>query len=184
MTGTPKPYVFMATLGLAPQVVTLALDRLLPDHPFAEVCVIHTDDRKEPMRSAVRRLDEQFQRFHQHPTPPGEKKWDAVYTYRDPSHLGAARQAELVYRRVLIQREEPQPRRLPRLVAADDVETPENSKATFRTIYRVAGRYKQDNAIIHFSIAGGRKGMAVFGLATAQTLFDYSDGMSSLKMPS
>lgn len=175
MTGTPKPYVFMATLGLAPQVVTLALDHLLPDYPFVEVCVIHTDETQERMRPVIQRLDGEFQRFHQHPTPVGEKKWDAVYRYRDSGYLGTERSVELVYRRVLIQRPEPQPRRLPRQVPVPDVETPENSEATFRTIYRVANHYKQDNAIIHFCIAGGRKSMAVFGLATAQTLFDQSD---------
>ena len=38
-----RPYVYIATLGNAPQVVTLALDQLLPQHRFVEVCVIHTD---------------------------------------------------------------------------------------------------------------------------------------------
>ena len=49
-----RPYVYIATLGNAPQVVTLTLDQLLPQHPFVEVCVIHTDDTLDTSLPAMK----------------------------------------------------------------------------------------------------------------------------------
>jgi len=170
-----RPLVFIATLGNQPQVITLALDQLLPDYPFDEICIIHTDDTPDPMRErrgqptmhqAVNRLDAEF--FLRQPVsaPPGERSWQAEYRQ-------APKQMVLNYRRVCIQRPAAEDALSARPVR--DVETPENSRAAFRTIYQVARQYKERRAIIHFSLAGGRKSMSVFGMAAAQLLFGPGD---------
>ncbi|MCA9942352.1 MAG: hypothetical protein KC449_02675 [Anaerolineales bacterium] len=169
-----RPYVFVATLGNAAPVVTLALDELLKHHQFAEVCIIHTDDTPEPERAAkglptmhgtIKQLDREFRQASQPEEGNGEVKWAADYDDGQRWH-------QLTYRRVLIRREEPQPGKLePLYTAVRDVETEANAKATFRTIYRILRKYKEQRAIIHLSIAGGRKSMSVFGMSSAQLLF-------------
>lgn len=57
----------------------------------------------------------------------------------------------------------------------EDIETMEGAKAVFRAIYKVVKDYKEKGCRIHFSIAGGRKTMTAFGLATAMILFDQND---------
>jgi len=53
--------VFVATLGAEPQVVTLALDALLTQGmDIHRVIVIHTLDDREPIRSSLRRLHQEF----------------------------------------------------------------------------------------------------------------------------
>jgi len=172
-----RPVVFIATLGNAPQVVTLALDQLIGRYPFVEVCVIHTDDRPEPAREAkglptmhetVGRLDQEFTSRRQIETPPGEQAWEADYPIEGGRH-------RLTYRRVLIRRQEQQPGQLATYAPVRDVETEENSRAAFRTIYQVVRRYKEQRAMVHLSVAGGRKSMSVFGMATAQLLFGPGD---------
>lgn len=53
--------VMVATLGAEPQVITLALDALLQTKtPIAHVIVLHTLADREPVRSALARLREEF----------------------------------------------------------------------------------------------------------------------------
>jgi len=172
-----RPVVFVGTLGAQPQVITQALDLLHTeyDHSFAEVCVIHTDERKGLIKHAVEAVDAEFKRYHQLQTGEGEKAWEAVYTYHSTYTTPNPQPSTLTYRRILIRRQVEQPARLPKYVPVGDVENEENAEAAHRTIFQVIGEYKRQNAIIHLSIAGGRKIMSVFGLAAAQTLFDYSD---------
>lgn len=47
--------------------------------------------------------------------------------------------------------------------------------ALFRTLYREALAAKRAGKAVHLSIAGGRKTMAVYGMAVAQMLFDDDD---------
>lgn len=56
-----------------------------------------------------------------------------------------------------------------------DVETPAATRAVFRALYGLVQKAKLDGMRVHLSIAGGRKSMAVFGMATAQLLFDEND---------
>jgi CRISPR-associated Csx14 family protein len=56
-----------------------------------------------------------------------------------------------------------------------DVETPEAVEAAFRALYRTVRQVKREKKRVHLCIAGGRKTMTVFGMATAQMLFDESD---------
>jgi hypothetical protein len=174
---TSRPYVYIATLGNAPQVVTLALDILLPQYPFVEVCVIHTDDRPEErlpkmkfstMHETVQQLDKEFLNHKPMPAPPGEKAWRVDYKCQD-------RYYQFTYRRVLIQREEQEPGQLATAVPVKDVETEANSQAAFRTIFRTIQRYKGQRAVIHFNLAGGRKSMSVFAMCAAQIVFAPGD---------
>ena len=56
-----------------------------------------------------------------------------------------------------------------------DVDRKEGSEAAFRALYREVLRAKRSGCRVHLSVAGGRKTMAVFGMATAQLLFDRED---------
>ncbi len=55
-----RPEVLIATLGTRPEVITLALDLLLPDHPITHVVVIHTARRFMPIGRALTRLEKEF----------------------------------------------------------------------------------------------------------------------------
>jgi CRISPR-associated protein Csx14 len=56
-----------------------------------------------------------------------------------------------------------------------DVVTEEETATLMRTLYRVVLAEKRAGRVVHLSIAGGRKTMAAYGMAVAQTLFDDSD---------
>lgn len=59
--------------------------------------------------------------------------------------------------------------------ALPDVETEAASRAAFVLLYRLVRQAKLEGHKVHLSIAGGRKTMAVFGMAAAQLLFDDGD---------
>lgn len=50
-----KP-VFFATLGQRPEAITVALDKLLPQHGYDVVSIIHTDPLESGIRDALARL--------------------------------------------------------------------------------------------------------------------------------
>lgn len=56
-----------------------------------------------------------------------------------------------------------------------DVDTVEGAEAAFIAIYRAVRVEKLAGRRVHFSLAGGRKTMSVFGMAAAQMLFDEGD---------
>lgn len=56
-----------------------------------------------------------------------------------------------------------------------DVITPEDIEAGFRTIYRHMLQLKQQGIILHLCPAGGRKTMTLFSMAAAQLLFEEGD---------
>lgn len=181
-----RPAVFIATLGNAPQVVTLALDHLLPTYKFVEVCVIHTDSTPGPqqpqmkfgtMHETVVALDNEFLYPKLIDSPPQEKAWRVDYPTPDEQYY------QFTYRRVTIHRMEQKPGELAVPVSVYDVETEENSRASFRTIYQIVRRYKEQRAMIQFCIAGGRKSMSVFGMAAAQLLFTAGDKLWHLVSP-
>ena len=58
---TIKPSILVATLGTEPQVVTLALDKLLQsDEAVTRVIVVHTDDKDPTIRKALEDLRHEF----------------------------------------------------------------------------------------------------------------------------
>jgi CRISPR-associated Csx14 family protein len=59
--------------------------------------------------------------------------------------------------------------------ALADIDNLEAAQAFFCTLYRLARQAKQAGQTIHLSIAGGRKTMALYGMLTAQLLFDEND---------
>jgi len=68
--------------------------------------------------------------------------------------------------------------------ALKDVVSAQDEKSFFSRIYHVVHNLKQKGYQIHFSIAGGRKTMAIFGMVTAQLLFDEQDKLWHLFSPS
>ena len=56
-----------------------------------------------------------------------------------------------------------------------DVKTPNETQAAFREIYNQVRLKKQDGKRVHLCIAGGRKTLALFGMLSAQLLFDDED---------
>ena len=59
--------------------------------------------------------------------------------------------------------------------ALEDVDSSEAANEVFNILYRQIWLAKQSGYKVHLSIAGGRKTMAVFGMAAAQLLFDEQD---------
>lgn len=56
-----------------------------------------------------------------------------------------------------------------------DFQTETDTAALLRTLYRTVLREKRAGKLVHLSIAGGRKPMAVYGMVVAQLLFDEDD---------
>ena len=56
-----------------------------------------------------------------------------------------------------------------------DIVTEADTAALLRTLYRVVLAEKRAGRLVHLSIAGGRKPMAVYGMVVAQLLFDEDD---------
>lgn len=57
----------------------------------------------------------------------------------------------------------------------DDISTEEDTASLLRTLYRTILAEKRAGRLVHLSIAGGRKPMAVYGMVVAQLLFDNED---------
>jgi len=60
-------------------------------------------------------------------------------------------------------------------VPLDDVDSPLAARQAFRVLYREIKSVKATGRRVHLSIAGGRKIIAVYGMAAAQLLFDSDD---------
>ncbi len=56
-----------------------------------------------------------------------------------------------------------------------DITTAEEAEEVFHTLYQVVRRYKLAGYRIHLNVAGGRKPMSIYGMVTAQILFDEDD---------
>ncbi len=56
-----------------------------------------------------------------------------------------------------------------------DITTEVEAEHTFNSLFRVVRRYKLDAYQIHLNVAGGRKPMSIYGMVTAQILFDEDD---------
>jgi CRISPR-associated protein Csx14 len=148
----PRPAALVATLGTQPEVVTIALDLLLDDGTNVEkVCVIHTA-RSQPgdrMDESMRALRREF---------PGGTH------YRCRGQQGDMYRCPLS----LVQLEAGGR-------ALEDVRCEEDARAVLVTLFNVVRDLKMERYVIHLSIAGGRKSMSVYGMATAQLLFDSHD---------
>jgi CRISPR-associated protein Csx14 len=57
----------------------------------------------------------------------------------------------------------------------DDIDCQEAAKEAFRVLYREVKAAKRAGRRVHLSIAGGRKILAVYGMAVAQMLFEPGD---------
>lgn len=56
-----------------------------------------------------------------------------------------------------------------------DVETPQAGQAAFQLLYRLIWQAKREGKTVHLLVAGGRKTIALFGMAAAQLLFEEGD---------
>jgi len=159
MKGQPRrPAALVATLGTRPQVVTIALDLLLDEEvPIEEVLVIHTasppprpgapQPTKDPMVESLRTLRWEF---------PGE------ISYR---HRGVQ------FHRCCLRTHQLKVEGRP----IDDIHSATDARAVFTALFNEVQELKKRRYTIHLSIAGGRKSMSVYGMATAQLLFDSHD---------
>ena len=59
--------------------------------------------------------------------------------------------------------------------AIKDIATEADTASVLRTLYRVVLKQKHAGRMVHLSISGGRKPMAVYGMVVAQLLFDEDD---------
>lgn len=144
MLRNARQTVFIATLGIEPQVVTIALDELCARHPdlvFEEAVVIHTDPLQQGIGEALRRLDAEMK-------------------------SGYYGQRVRKYRKVPIEYDGR---------PVQDIYSQAEAGAVFTTIYREIAQHKRLGRVVHFNAAGGRKGMTVYGMASAQILFDADD---------
>jgi len=158
-----RPAAFVATLGTQPQVVTVALDLLLDDRvPIEEVLVIHTASSrprlgtpppaKDPMAESLRALRREF---------PGRVEYLHRGTNRHRCRF-----------RLLQLKVDGQP--------IDDIHSETEARAVFTALFNAVQELKKRRYVIHLSIAGGRKSMSVYGMATAQLLFDSRDRLYHL----
>lgn len=145
-----RPAALVATLGTQPQVVTIALDLLLRrGERVDEVVVIHTSSPQ-----------------------PGRA--------HDPMRAClAALEREFPGRAFYGYLQHPCRYRLMGLAVGgrpiEDVRNEAEARAAMTAIFREVQAIKQRGLVVHLSIAGGRKSMAVYGMATAQLLFDSHD---------
>ncbi len=56
-----------------------------------------------------------------------------------------------------------------------DITTQAEAEHTFNSLFQVVRRYKLNGYRIHLNVAGGRKPMSIYGMVTAQILFDDGD---------
>jgi len=56
-----------------------------------------------------------------------------------------------------------------------DITTAAEAEQVFDTLYRVVRGYKLQGYRVHLNVAGGRKPMSIYGMVTAQILFDEDD---------
>jgi CRISPR-associated protein (TIGR02584 family) len=160
------PAAFVATLGTQPQVITVALDLLLDEisneEVLEEVLVIHTASSpprpgtppptRDPMAESLRALRGEF---------VGGKEYRHRGTQRHRCHFRTL-QLEVEGRPI------------------DDVHSDTDARAVFTALFNEVQELKRRRYIVHLSIAGGRKSMSVYGMATAQLLFDSRDRLYHL----
>jgi len=140
-------HVLIATLGDQPQVVTVALDLLL-DQEGADIGKVVVIHTAS---SGV--IGKSLDRLND------EFADDVLYLHKD-----------------LPCRYEPVPVKIDARTIADVITGPK-AAAVLQTVYSTVRKYKQRGHTVHLSIAGGRKPMAIFGLAAAYLLFDLGDSL-------
>lgn len=147
----------IATLGRRPAVVTTAVDLLLAaGWALDELLVLHTSPSPgdAPSGVAAQSLD----------------RIAAAITVLDQAFAAGRygpRGLPMDYSRLPLARPDG------RLVF--DVDDSDEAEAVFRTLYEQVQRRKRRGDIVHLCISGGRKVMAVYGMAVAQLLFDAED---------
>lgn len=151
-----RPAALVATLGTRPQVVTIALDLLLwAGENIDEVVVIHTT-RPRPTKGFPARPAQELMAAC---LAALEREFPQRSAY---AHTGRACRYRPL--RLVVQGQ-----------PIDDVHSAEDARAVMATIFHEVQSLKKRGLVVHLSIAGGRKSMSVYGMATAQLLFDSDD---------
>lgn len=147
---------FIATLGQRPAVVTTALDLLLADGwTIDEVLVLHTSPAvaDAPPGASPLALDRIAHAL---------SALDAEF----PEGGYGPRRLPIGYRRLALERDGR---------PVFDVDDSAEAEAVFRALYQQVQERKRRGDAVHLCISGGRKIMAVYGMAVAQLLFDADD---------
>lgn len=137
--------VLIATLGTQPEVVTVALDLLLEQGCDIQEVVVIHTSSSHP------EIRESLRRLDDE-FPQGR-----LYAHANIPCLYRKLELKVEGRRIA------------------DIKTWKEAGAVFTTIYREVREQKRRGSLIHLCIAGGRKSMSVYGMATAQLLFDAED---------
>lgn len=141
--------IFLATLGSEPQVVTAAVDLLQArGERLQQVHVFHTLSNQPALLQARIDLEVAFTQ----PPYQGLLPLLTIPLLAAPNQNSASPSQPLL-----------------------DIDTPQAGQAAFQTIYRHLRELKRQGLRLHFCIAGGRKSLALFGMASAQLLFDEDD---------
>lgn len=140
-----RPEVLIATLGTQPQVVTLVLDLLFEQGCNIDEVVVIHTDATQSKIKAA---------FHRLDREfPGRTR----YAYYDRACTYRTVELRLGKRPIKVTR------------------TEREAGAVYTTLYREVRAYKTVGKRVHLNIAGGQKSMSVYGMATAQLLFDTDD---------
>ena len=154
--GAQRPAALVATLGTRPQVVTIALDLLLQaGECIDEVVVIHTLSPRPTKGIPDRPLPDLMNACLR----ALEQEFPRRSTYAHNGRPCSYRPLRLTVQGQPI----------------DDVHSAEDARAVMAAIFYEAQTLKKRGMAVHLSIAGGRKSMSVYGMATAQLLFDSAD---------
>ena len=137
--------VLIATLGTQPEVVTVTLDLLLDRGCNIEEVVVIHTSPSHPQ------IREALQRL--------DAEFPNGTLYAHANRPCRYRKLELrVEGRPIL-----------------DITTEGEAGAVFTAVYREVREQKKQGSLVHLCIAGGRKSMSVYGMATAQLLFDADD---------
>ena len=141
-----RQHILLATLGGQPQVVTFTLDLLLQKgYPISEVIVLHPDITSQP------RLQAALQRLRDEFT-------EGYY------HAG---QQDIAFRSYALNRHGQ---------AIDDIiDSDEHADGILDSVQRLIGELKRQSYLIHLSVSGDRRMIALLALSVASLNFDRHD---------
>ncbi|MBN1485765.1 MAG: hypothetical protein JXA37_13710 [Chloroflexia bacterium] len=151
--------VFITSVGLYPQLITLALDLLLEQvgRNITDVVVIHT--RPDPKTESPAGSDEKR---------PAELMDDCLQTLREEFKNGLYRDDFRCALQLI-------PLTWPNGSPLHDVLSPEEISIFWGVTHRLVRDFKAQGYRVHLSVAAGRKPMALYSLTTAQALLREDD---------
>jgi len=150
---TGTKHIFVATLGGEPQIVTFTLDLLLRRGIPIYEVIVVHPAASPRLESALERLNAEF---------------------IDDSYVCDGQCRTIHYRRHVLHHYN---------TIIDDIVDEDTANGTLDTIGELIRGLKQEGAIIHFSISGGRRLMAFLSFSAALLYFDTPDELLHLYTP-